>query len=149
MMGLMSDLTSKHQVELQLQNLKISECRHHFQLNRCDQPVPEVRQFCMEQEKCLLLDANAVVKNFNIIIRLVTEVMNEFSHQITNRTLFVFGVVFLTLYAAYKLYGNNEVTLTPPLVRGSKSELQNRGPHTINVNIRPETNERRLPASGM
>jgi hypothetical protein len=30
MMGLISDLTSKHQVELQLQNLKISECRHQF-----------------------------------------------------------------------------------------------------------------------
>ena len=38
-----SDLRSKYSTEKQLQRIKISECRYKFEVNRCDDPVPDVR----------------------------------------------------------------------------------------------------------
>ena len=48
--ALISDISSKHKQEMNAYYLNIGECRHKFTINRCEDPVPEVRSFCIQQE---------------------------------------------------------------------------------------------------
>lgn len=46
-MAFMTDVVAKHKQEMTAFYLKISECKHRYVLNRCEDPVPEVRAFCI------------------------------------------------------------------------------------------------------
>jgi hypothetical protein len=98
-----TDFRSKYLHEVQLQNLAISECRHRFRVNRCDDPVPEVRSFCIEQEKCLMGESYLVVKNINIFSRLLVETINEFAMLLTNRALVVLAVIIFASVSGFRI----------------------------------------------
>jgi hypothetical protein len=98
-----TDFRSKYLHEVQLHNFAISECRHHFRANRCDDPVPEVRPFCIKQEKCLMGESHLVVKNVNIVCRLLVETLNEFAMLLTNRALVVLAVVIFASVSGFRI----------------------------------------------
>ena len=83
--------------------MQISECRYQFEINRCDEPVPAVRDHCLAQEKCLLTDSNMVVKNANILTALMVEILNQFSGSISNRSIFVLAILGFILFALLKM----------------------------------------------
>ena len=92
----------------------MDECRHHFELNRCDEPVPQVRHFCKEQEKCLLHDGNFVIKNINILTGLLVESLNAFASDITNRALFVLVILACLMVAMSKLFNSSKILVEAP-----------------------------------
>ena len=54
LLALSSDLISKYNTEMNIYRIQVSECRYKFEVNKCEDPVPDVRQNCIEYEKCLL-----------------------------------------------------------------------------------------------
>ena len=104
----MFDVRAKHKTEMQLHYIKMEECRHHFDLNRCEDPVPQVRDFCKVQEKCLIHDSNFVVKNVNILTGLIVESLNAFASEITNRALFVLVIFSCTVVGLSRLYASSK-----------------------------------------
>ena len=43
------------------------------------------------------------VKNLNVVIRLVVEIINEFSNNLTNRALFVLIVITSSMLVMFKI----------------------------------------------
>ena len=62
--------------------------------------MPALRSFCLEKEKCLMLSRS--VKHLNVVIRLVLEIINEFSNNLTNRALFVLVIIFSSILILFK-----------------------------------------------
>lgn len=113
----MFDVRAKHKTEMQLHYMKMEECRYHFDLNRCEDPVPQVRDFCKVQEKCLIHDSNFVVKNVNILTGLIVESLNAFASDITNRALFVLVIFSCTIIGISKLYSSSQMSEQPTNLR--------------------------------
>ena len=91
-----ADFFKKMHTENQLQSFKILECRRRFTENRCDEPVPQIRDFCNEMEKCLVLGQNAV-KNVNVIVRLFAEILNEFCNLLSNKAVVVLILIVIAV----------------------------------------------------
>jgi len=101
-----SDFRTKQSAEQQLHNLRVLECRRDFTENRCEDPVPGVRDLCLQAEKCLieLTASEGSAKYFTVIIHLILEFVNEISDLITNRTLIVVGCISVLTYSLYRLF---------------------------------------------
>ena len=82
----------------------IGECKHNFTVNRCDEPVPQIRQFCMEQEKCLMQDPGMMVKHFSILFKLFAENTNEIAQVLSNRALFLLCLVIFVTISSLKYW---------------------------------------------
>lgn len=102
------DFRTKYLHEVQLHNFAIAECRHHFRENRCDAPVPQVREFCSQQEKCLMGESHLVIKNINIICRLLVEAINEFAMLLTNRALLVLAVIIFASVSGFRILSSRK-----------------------------------------
>ena len=96
------DLIKKHKIEVDLQYFEISQCREAYKENKCDDPVPQVKDFCLDKEKCIMGDPNKMIKNINIFYRLIVEVINEFAERITNRALLVSSLIVFVAIHSYR-----------------------------------------------
>ena len=104
--AIFADFFKKLHTENQLQSFKISECRRSFTENRCDDPVPQIREFCNEMEKCLVLGQNAV-KNVNVIVRLFAEILNEFCNLLSNKAVIVLILIVITVISFKKGFSHS------------------------------------------
>ncbi len=104
--AILADFFQKMHTENQIQLLKISDCRRSFTENRCDEPVPQIRDFCNEMEKCLVLGQNAV-KNVNVVVRLFAEILNEFCNLLSNKAVVVLILLVITVVSFKKGFSHS------------------------------------------
>ena len=102
------DLYSKYRREHQLAQLTISECRAEFIANRCDDPVPGVKELCLQKEICLMEEPHLIVGFLRVFRRMLIENINDTAQQISNRGLMVLGLAFLLVYGTYRLFPEKE-----------------------------------------
>lgn len=91
--GAAVDFYSKYQEEEIEIRMARSECEYHYQLNRCEDPVPEVRAFCLEKEKCLLTNPEGALKLIQISIKVFAENFNVFTGLLSIRSYILILVV--------------------------------------------------------
>jgi hypothetical protein len=100
---LAKDLLNQYSTEVQLANLKLDECQSHFEINRCHDPVPQVKEFCLEMEKCVLKGTAGGagvlgVKGIGVIISLVLELINYSADQLSWKGMCLLGGLGFLFY---------------------------------------------------
>jgi hypothetical protein len=66
--------------------------------------VPEVRQFCTKQEECYLQDPGVMIKRVTIFVKLLAELINDFSDTISNRGLVVLALLVFVASVTKRMF---------------------------------------------
>ena len=91
------DFFPKFLQERKLQEAQHSECKYAFNLNRCYDPVHELRTFCAEKQKCMD-EAEVALKITTVILKLFGEAMSVLAASISWKALGVIGaIIFATV----------------------------------------------------
>ena len=77
------DFIKKYNDEITKETQKIIDCQEVWKINRCDDPVPAVVELCKEKMTCGAKNAMEQIKTYNIMTRILSEMMNDISHGFT------------------------------------------------------------------
>lgn len=52
--ALSMDFYTKYQSEVKVHQRDLSACSKDFYENKCDEPVPAIREYCAQKERCMM-----------------------------------------------------------------------------------------------
>ena len=104
------DFYLSYKTEKQLLQIEVEQCKHEYEINRCDDPVPGVMELCAEKKLCVvkaLGGGNVVgVQHMRIFLTMLGDSVNLIASKLNNRSLIVLSLVILTLYACKSMFGS-------------------------------------------
>lgn len=87
------DVKNKINAEIERKRLEIQICQMEFAENRCDNPLPALKTFCLEREKCMVTDVHASVMKIKHIALVATEIINSTIAHCDLKTLIFFTII--------------------------------------------------------
>lgn len=67
-----------------------------YAVNKCDEPVPALFEFCKTKDFCRGKSAEAQIKSYNVLSRIVMEMINDISQGFTWQSIIVVAAVVMT-----------------------------------------------------
>ncbi|TNV75383.1 hypothetical protein FGO68_gene2793 [Halteria grandinella] len=99
------DVNKKYEAELSVVRQKIDQCSMQYLSNKCSQPVPALKDQCLQLELCMNThSADSATYDSLIVARLTGQVINEFfDHLSWKAMLFLVGITLVTIMAMWKV----------------------------------------------
>lgn len=87
--GFVFDFMKKYNQEVTKEMDKIIKCKDDYKKNRCDHPVPLVLHACEKLKFCGSKTASEQIKSYNIISRILMEMISDVSSGFTWQSIIV------------------------------------------------------------
>ena len=104
---LVFDVRNKINAEMERKRLEIQICQMEFAENRCENPLPALKTFCLEREKCMVTDVHASVMKIKHLALVVTEIINSTIAHCDIKTL-IFLTVITFGYLFFEIFFRNK-----------------------------------------
>ena len=93
------DAHGKIQTEIEKKRLETEVCQMEFRQNNCEDPLPALRTYCLEREKCLTTDPKLSVTRVRQVALVIAETINAaISHCELRTLIFIGGMVMAYLF---------------------------------------------------
>lgn len=101
------DVRNKINSEIEQKRLEIEICHIEYRDNNCEVPLPALKTFCLEREKCMVTDVHASVMKIKHIVLVLTEIINSAIGSSDLKTLafaalITFGYLFFEIFSRRK-----------------------------------------------
>jgi hypothetical protein len=87
--------------------LEVEICNLEFRDNNCEAPLPALKTFCLEREKCMVTDVHASVMKIKHIVLVFTEIVNSAVGHCDLKTL-IFAAVVTFGYLFFGILSNGK-----------------------------------------
>ena len=89
------DVRTKYDQEVAKEVAKVEQCKKDYKTNRCDDPVPFVVEQCNKLTQCINSDPENSIKTFNVLARIVSEILNDLTTGMTYESLGLVAVIVM------------------------------------------------------
>ena len=91
-----TDVNTKYEQELGVERARIYQCMVDFDENYCSpRPPPMLAEKCKELDFCRKLDPTTQIKTHNVLARMTTEILNDFTEGLSPKSLGLLGAIVM------------------------------------------------------
>lgn len=102
------DVRNKINSEIEHKRLEVEICQIEYRDNHCEAPLPALKTFCLEKEKCMVTNVHASVMKVKHMVLVITDILNSSVASCNSKTLafaalVTFGYLFFEIFSRRKL----------------------------------------------